>query len=511
MFRRFLTFITSRFFLLALLLSSQLAIIVVLCVGIVSSEYGFYYLIAAWVLNIPVLIFIINSKANDTYKITWMLLVACIPVAGIIFYLLFANKRDNKRQRRKIGSYNKLINKYTPKTNDLEQIKNTDIDAYQYANVIVNKNHLYPYLGNKTKYFKFGQEAWPFMLEDLKNAQKYIFLEYFIIENGQFWDSILEILKQKVKSGIEVRVLYDDFGCMSKVPYSFNKQLEKCAIKCKVFNRYLPFIDVKMNCRDHRKILIIDGKISYTGGINLADEYVNLKTRFGIWRDNCIRVEGPATYGFLQLFLTNWDLVNKIEEDFTKFKYDFKKLNNQDSYVLPYGDVPFDYESISEHTYLNIINGAKKYLYISTPYLILTESLQHSLINAKRKGVDVRIVIPGIPDKKITYQLTKSNCYNLILAGIDIYIYTPGFNHAKTFLADDKFATVGTINLDLRSMFLHYENNILLFNNECIKDIKLDFEDMFKNSKLYNKDQILKIGIFKKIWWALLKCFSAMF
>ena len=162
-------------------------------------------------------------------------------------------------------------------------------------------------------------------------------------------------------------------------------------------------------------------------------------------------------------------------------------------------------------TYLNIINGAKKYLYISTPYLILTESLQHSLINAKRKGVDVRIVIPGIPDKKITYQLTKSNCYNLILAGIDIYIYTPGFNHAKTFLADDKFATVGTINLDLRSMFLHYENNILLFNNECIKDIKLDFEDMFRNSKLYNKDQILKIGIFKKIWWSLLKCFSAMF
>lgn len=514
MFRKLLSFFTSRFFLLALFLSLQLILIAIFFAGLISTTYGYYYLIVAWAINIPFLIFIINSKSVDTYKLAWMLVVAIIPIGGILYYLLFANKRSTKRQKKKVNKYNKIISKNISDLHDLFYFKSIDLDAYELARAIYKKDKMQPYRNTKTQYFNYGQYAMRKILEDLNKAQKYIFIEYFIIQEGEFWNSILNILIQKQKEGLEIRVLYDDFGCMQKLPYKYYKKLNNLNIQCKVFNRYKPFLNVKMNSRDHRKILIIDGKVSYTGGINLADEYINKEKRFGDWRDNCIRIEGEATFGLLLLFLTNWDNINKIEEDFNKYKFNFKNnkiINNDDSYVLPYGDIPFDYESISEQVYLNIINNSAKYCYISSPYLILTESLKTALINAKRRGVDVRIVIPGIPDKKLTYQITKSYANNLVLNQVKVYFYTPGFNHAKTFISDDKFATVGTINLDLRSMFLHFENNVLLYNQKSILEIKTDFEDMFKKSSLYDYKKASNISLARKFYWGLLRCISSMF
>lgn len=511
--RKFLHFFTSRFFILALLLSGQIVLIVVFSVLSILTDYGYYYLVATLVLNIPFLIFVVNSKANETYKLAWMLLIAIVPVGGALFYLLFANKRDNKRQRKKIIKYNNLLIKYGNYTNDLYSLENKDSDAFSLSRALYEKGYIPPYRKSKASYYFPGEKVLDDLIRDLKSAKSFIFIEFYIIELGYFWDQILNVLKEKAREGVEIRILYDDFGCMQKLPYRYDKQLKKLGIECKIFNVYKPFLDIKMNNRDHRKLIIIDGCISYTGGINIADEYINKKKRFGQWRDNCIRIEGRATFGNILLFLSNWDNQNNLNEDFSNYKLSFDETleEYQDQYVQPFGDVPFDYESLGENAYLNLINSAKKYLYISTPYLVLTESLLKSLILAKRKGVDVRIVIPGIPDKKITYQVSLSYAYKLILAGIKVYKFIPGFNHAKTFLVDDKFATVGTINLDLRSEFLNYENAIFLYNNDCLKDIKEDFNDMFSKSIILTNKDITKGGIFKQILWAILNCFASMF
>lgn len=512
--RKFLQFFTSRFFILALLLTSQIALIVAFSVLGILTDYGYYYLVAALILNIPFLVFVVNSKANETYKLAWMLLIAIVPVGGALFYLLFANKRDNKRQRKKIINYNNLLIKYGNYTNDLYSLEKKDSDGFALCRALYEKGYIPPFNESKVNYYFPGEKVLDDLLKDLKEAKNFIFIEFYIIELGYFWDQILNVLIEKAKEGVEIRILYDDFGCMQKLPYRYDKQLKKYGIECKIFNIYKPFLDIKMNNRDHRKLIIIDGLISYTGGINIADEYINKKVRFGQWRDNCIRIKGKATFGNILLFLSNWDNQNNLNEDFSKYKIDYNDdelLNYKDQYVQPFGDVPFDYESLGESNYLNLINSAKKYLYISTPYLVLTESLIKSLIQAKRKGVDVRIVIPGIPDKKITYQVSLSYAYKLISAGIKIYKFMPGFNHEKTFLVDDKFATVGTINLDLRSEFLNYENAVFLYNNDCLKDIKEDFNDMFNKSIILTSKDVLKGGFFKKIAWAILNCFASMF
>ena len=515
--RKLFKFITSRFFMLTLVLLLELVIIVTFAVLFSISQYGYYFLIGAWVINIPTLIFILNSKANTSYKLGWMLIVSIFLGAGTLFYVLYANKRDTKRQRKKVRPYTESLKIYN-NVNDgvFEEIKSRDIDAYLHTNYIYNKNFTKPYRNTYTEYFKIGQDCWPVLIEELKNAKHFIFIEFFIIEKGVFWDSILDILKEKVKQGVEVRVIYDDYGSMTKVSYNYYKKLRKLGIDAHIFQRYKWFIDVKMNNRDHRKIIIIDGHTSFTGGMNLADEYVNEKLRFGEWKDNMVMMKGEGTYGMTILFLSMWDNYLKVKDDFSWYSYlmychelEFKE--KPVGYVQPYGDIPFDYESVGANVYINMIAKAKESVYISTPYLILDESFMNALITAARSGVEVNIIIPGIPDKKVVYSLSNAYAYELAKYGVNIYYYSPGFNHMKTMLVDDKFATVGTINLDLRSFHLNYEDSVFIYNGNCIKDIKEDFSEMISKSEKMKHPSEIKISIWKRIRWAILKCLSPMF
>ena len=515
--RKILKFLTSRFFMLTILLVSELALVVAFAVVVSISSYGYYFLLGAWLLNIPAFIFIVNSKANTSYKLGWILVVAILPGAGLLFYILYANKRDTKRQRDKVKPYTEALKHYNrPAADVLLKIKKEDETAWLHSNYIYKKNYTKPYDNTYTKYFKIGQDAWPVIIEELKKAKHFIFLEYFIIEKGEFWNSILDVLKEKVKEGVEVRVLYDDFGTMTKVSYNYFKELRKYGINAVLFERYKLFVNVKMNNRDHRKIIVIDGHTSFTGGLNLADEYVNIKERFGEWKDNMIMMKGEGTYGMTILFLSMWDNYLKIKDDFSKYsfrKYEHEMLmpDTPRGYVQPYGDIPFDYESVGANVYINMILRAKRYVYISTPYLIIDDTFMTALRLAAKSGVDVKIIIPGIPDKKVAYALTNAYAYELSKYGVGIYYYKPGFNHMKTMLVDDVYATIGTINLDLRSFHLNYENSIFTNRGNCIGDIKKDFEEMFINCKKIKDPSKRKIGFFTKVWWAILKCLSPMF
>ena len=348
------------------------------------------------------------------------------------------------------------------------------------------------------------------MLEELKKAEKFIFFEYFIVAKGKMWDSILELLKEKASSGVDVRVIYDDLGCISTLSNSYPKELEKLGIKCVVFNKLRAFAGVIMNNRDHRKILIVDGKVAFSGGINIADEYINENSKYGLWKDNGIRISGDAVWNYTVMFLTMWNAFQKEkDQDFTKFKYDFGKRENSKEYVVPYAETPLDDEITGEDIYLNIINQANKYVYIFTPYLIIDTDMINALNLAAKRGVDVRIVIPGIPDKKIVYTLSCSYVTTLVNNGVKIYKYLPGFVHSKVFVADDYMATVGTINLDYRSLYLHFECGCYFENADVIFDIKKDLLETIEKSHEVSKEEA-KTGFFKGIWQALLRILAPL-
>ena len=318
-----------------------------------------------------------------------------------------------------------------------------------------------------------------------------------------------EILIEKVRKGVDIRIIYDDIGSLRALSSNFPKELESFGIKCIQFNKVNPLAGIIMNNRDHRKMMIIDGRVVFSGGINLSDEYINLKERFGKWKDNGIKITGDAVWNFTVMFLSMWNAYRKDDKDYTIFKYDFKNKQNNNSYVVPYGDNPLDNEVIGEDIYLNIINQSKKSLYIFTPYLIIDNNMINSLVLAAKRGVDVRIVVPSIPDKKAVYLLTKSYFNNLRRGGVKIYKYNPGFIHSKVFLCDDKIATVGTINLDYRSLYLHFECGVYIMNHKCIKEIRKDFENTFLESHKVTKKDI-KVGFLTNLWQAVLRMFAPL-
>lgn len=513
--RKFFNFITSRFFFISIILFVQILLIALFAATLIPKEYGVYILIGFFVVNSISIIAIVNSKANEEIKIAWIVCIALVPTGGVLLYLLFANKRTTKRQKNKLEPMLSTVKRFQTPNLLTDELKYTDIDAYSQAKFIKTRGNFEIYKDTEVTYFSLGEKAWPHILEDLKKAKHYIFIEFYIIEEGEFFNSILDILIKKKKEGVDVRIIYDDFGCMSKVHSKFYLKLRNYGFKCFVFNRYLPIVNIKMNNRDHRKIIVIDGHTSYTGGINLSDEYVNVKPRFGVWKDNFMRLKGPATYGLTTLFLANYTLITKENINPDEYRYELyqDELDKiiPSGYVQPFGDVPYDFESISGSLYLNMIYKSNRTLYISTPYFIIDSATKEALISAARRGVDVRIYIPGIPDKKLVYESTLGNLKYLIYAGVKVYRYTPGFNHCKMIMADDKFAVVGTINFDLRSLFLNMENGVFLYDCEAIKDIKKDFNEFFEASSLIAPNEIYKTKWYKKIIRAILSLFAPMF
>lgn len=430
------------------------------------------------------------------------------PIVGALLYIVIGGNLHKSKVLKTIKKSEKKGNKYFIQDEkikkEIESQNNGKINyLMNYLNFPVTKN-------NNINYYKLGELAYPEMLKELKNAKKFIFLEYFIIKNGTMWSKILKILEEKAKEGLDVRLIYDDMGCIALLPTSYPKQMEEKGIKCIAFNKLNPFLGVIMNNRDHRKMMIIDGKTVFSGGMNLADEYINLEHPYGKWKDNGIKITGEVVWNFTIMFLNMWNSYRKDDEDYKKYKYDFSKENlEQNGYTIPYGETPLDNEIVGENVYLNIINQAQKYVYIMTPYLIIDTDMINSLILAAKRGVDVRIVVPGIPDKKIVYSLTTSYFETLIKNGVKIYKYTPGFVHSKVFVSDDNIATVGTINLDYRSLYLHFECGVFMQDVEEIKDVKKDLVDTIGESHFVSKKEAMP-KLLKSVWQAVLRLFAPL-
>lgn len=450
-------------------------------------SYQFTYAnLAIRLMAVILVLEIVNKWTNPANKLSWTFIILLSPMVGLMLYTTFGRSELTKKTERRLDTIVKEVGAYFYQTPEIkEDLKRKD-KAVLGQSKYINDWGGYPiYRNTQTKYYRSGEEMFPDMLKELEKAEHFIFLEYFIIEEGYMFDTMVEILARKAAEGVDVRVIYDDIGCINTLPPKYNKKLESMGIKCAVFNPFRPILSVVMNNRDHRKIFVVDGKVGFTGGINLADEYINEKSRFGYWKDTGVRLEGEAVWNLTAMFLTAWSYVNHSREDYKEYMPQIyqTELPETDGYVQPYGDSPLDHETVGENIYLNMINDAENYVYIFTPYLIIDNEMLVSLCNAAKRGVDVRIVTPGIPDKKLIFLLTQSHYEPLLRAGVKIYQYTPGFIHAKSFLCDDKVGTVGSINLDYRSLYLHFECGVFMYRTKALEQLRKDCLDTFEQSE----------------------------
>ena len=477
------------------------------------SEYERVFEICFRVLSALMVLVIINGRSDPGYKLGWVIIVLIMPVSGGLLYLLLGGNRLSLRSQRKLrvmeGKMRRYLGRDCCRSGLLGQMTNPDAGHMAYY---LEETVGCPVYGNTaTKYYALGDHCFPDMLEALEAAETYIFLEYFIIEEGEFWDAIFDVLKRKAAQGVDVRVIYDDVGSIFTLPSTFNAKLEAAGISCRVFNRLMPVLSMRQNNRDHRKYLVVDGKVAFTGGINLADEYINRVERFGHWKDTAIRLEGDAVWSIVVSFLAMWGFAVEKSEDYSAFRAQPAPMTGETKgYVQPYWDCPWDDEAVGQTVYLNLIDRAKKYIYITTPYLVLDYATLSALKKAAKSGVDVRIFTPHIPDKKAVFELTRAHYEELLDAGVRIFEYTPGFLHAKNFVVDDLYATVGTINLDYRSMFLHFEDGVQLYGTDTVQDIRRDFEEMQQVSMEVTKAWCKEASRGHQFFRSVLKVFAPL-
>ncbi len=460
------------------------------------------------IVSILIVLAILKNSTRLSNDLPWMILILLFPIFGTI--LLFALGRSYSKNKllKNIYKTEKEYSKYLEQNDYIKkEIFDNDMDNLRY---IMNRTNNFVSKNNDITYYEFGEKFYPELLKELKKAEKFIFMEYFIINKGTMWNGILDILKEKAANGVDVRILYDDMGSLALLSTKYPKELGKYGIKCIPFNKLSPFRGIFMNNRDHRKMTIIDGKVAFSGGVNLSDEYINVNSKLGVWKDNGIKIVGDAIWNFTVMFLTMWNSNVKEDNDILKFKYEFKGKKDGSGFAVPYGVSPLYKDLIGEDVYINMINSAKKYLYIMTPYLIIDTDMVNALTRAAKRGVDVRIIVPGIPDKKIVYTQTTSFFKILHDNGVNIYKYSKGFVHSKIFLSDDIRAVVGTINMDYRSLYLHFENGIYMENMSVIKDIYKDFEITFNDSKKLTTEDV-KTGFIKSLWQSILRLFAPLF
>lgn len=454
------------------------------------GDYAEYFDLGFTILATLLVLFVIYRNDTGAYKLGWILLILLIPIFGALMYLFFGSKRPSRRIRLKL---NPVIEAHRE---DLKQVyKRRELQSSRLQRTVdyVSEKGPFPsWDGTVTKYYRLGEDAFLDLIEDLKKAEHFIFLEYFIIGQGKMWDAIHEVLKEKAKVGVDIRLIYDDVGSMGRVPMGFPAKMEAEGIKTLVFNPLRPILSLVYNNRDHRKICIIDGYIAHSGGYNLADEYINEYERFGHWKDSGIRLEGEAVWNYTVTFLDMWNAFRPTEGNYSAFApHRFhSEAFESDGIVQPFSDSPLDDENLAENIYMEIINQAEDYVYVFTPYLILDNEMLSSIRLASKRGVDVRIVTPKVPDKKIVFRLTRSYYRPLIEDGVKIYEYTPGFIHAKSMIADNKIGVVGTINLDYRSLYLHFECGTLMIGSKALRGLKEDCEETFEKSDLIQLDEI---------------------
>ncbi len=503
--KKLFNLIFSRMFIFGMLILFQVVLLVLLLVFI-SDNFSNIYLILS-LLSFVVAVYIIVKKGNPMYKIAWLFPVLLIPVLGGAIYLLFGQNRIDKKLRARL---NFLIDKSDgligTDEDIVSELKEQSLTAYRNVKYLSNVCKLPVWKNTEATFLTPGERKHIFLVDELKKAKRFIFLEYFIIEKGVMWDSILAVLIEKVKEGVDVRVLYDDLGCISTLPPHYNTVLEGYGIKTKVFNPFKPSLDMFMNNRDHRKIAVIDGNVGFTGGINLADEYINEYAKHGYWKDASVMLKGDAVFNLTIIFLRLWG-IDDADANEDIYQYRPTLSVKSDGYIMPFDDSPLDSEQVGESAYMNLINTAKDYIYITTPYLIIDNEMMVSLKLAAASGVLVYIVTPFFADKWFVHEVTRSTYNELIEAGVKIYEYTPGFIHSKTIVCDDRFAMVGTTNFDYRSFYLHFECGCFIYNSPAVMQVKYDYEDILAKS---TRMDISYPSAFKRLVRTILKVFSPL-
>lgn len=502
------TYIPVRYIFAVLITVLEVAAII----GVVVALCWFvpYFYVLAYLTQIGCVLKIIASDDNPDYKVPWLLFVLILPIVGFMLYFIFASRTLKKKYVKRLNDLKEFSYNKDDDAELLAELNEQDDNSFRQAKMVCNISGSHLFKNTKQKYFPDGESMWKCMLEDLKNSEKFIYMEYFIIEEGEFWNSILDVLKEKSKAGVEVKVVYDDIGCMMTLPGDYAKQLAKFGIEATPFSRLKGSADSEFNNRNHRKITVIDGKIGYTGGINIADEYINRVERFGYWKDTGIRLEGEAVWELTKLFLVDFGInvktVPQINNEIYP-KVDVQALG----YVIPFGDGPSPLYNrrVGKSVIQNMLSNATKYAYMTSPYLIIDNDLCQSIESAALRGVDVRIIVPHVPDKKLIFSMTKSFYDRLMSAGVKIYEYEPGFIHAKSYLVDDVYGMIGTINLDYRSLVHHFENGVWMFNTDCLQDLKADIIDTMSKS-IEITPEMKKINVFQKLWRSFMRIFAPL-
>lgn len=496
----------SRVGLFILLILLQVAVIFVL------YEYVLKFWAAAMLFRafmVVMFVYLFNTDMDSSAKLTWSGLFMFVPLPTALFLLFtqldVGHRKEKKKLSELIKGSHKMIkqNSFTIIKQELIDSGTADLCFY------LNRSGRFPiYENTEVKFFPLGEYKFKAMIPQLKAAENFIFLEYFIIDEGEMWGTILNILIEKAAQGVDVRVMYDGMCEISTLPHNYPAMLSKYGIKCKAFSRIRPFISTSYNYRDHRKILVIDGKVAFNGGVNLADEYINRRERFGHWKDTAVMLKGEAVQSFTLMFLQMWNMTEQ-EPAWDECKLCFPS-EKTDGYVMPYCDQPLDGERVGECVYMDMIYRSISYIHIMTPYLILDNELEAALKYAAKRGVDIKIILPGIPDKKSAYSLAKTHYRSLIAAGVKIYEYTPGFVHAKVCVSDNEKAVVGTINFDYRSLYHHFECATYLYRTACISEIEEDFRETLKKCRTVTRETIAKEKLSLRIRGRILKLFAPL-
>jgi cardiolipin synthase A/B len=511
-FSRIAKIVFHRAFFVSLAIALQLAVLAV-AVTVFLRHFALFYLFYAIIATAAVLK-IISGRYEAAYKIAWIVPVLAVPVFGGLMYLLYGGNKLSKRDKKQLLQQNQCVqrNMGPPQRTTLEYLAEQGGDAITQSRYIHSASCCPPHLHTETEYYPLGDDVFVAMKQALEQAEKFIFVHFFIIRPGKMWNEILEILERKAAEGLDVRVIYDDVGCLYTLPGNYDKILQKKGIACEVFNRYRPVVSLRLNNRDHRKMLIIDGKIGFTGGINLADEYINEEVRFGHWKDSGIRLHGEGVWNMTVSFLATWAYLTGKEDDFEAFRPRVSPLEiATDGVVQFFEDSPLDDKPVGANAYHNMIAKANRYIYFTTPYLIVDDAMTNSLCAAAQAGVDVRIITPHIPDKKIVFQLTRAHYQILLESGVRIYEYTPGFIHAKNFVVDDTYATVGTINMDYRSLYLHFECGVWMANSSAVRRVREDFMKTLEVCEEISLEDAKRFSRRRRFLNAFLRAFAPLF
>lgn len=479
-----------------------------LCVNYMKNSMENFYVLNL-VLSLLAMIYIISDKSNTSFKMAWIIPVLTMPVFGTLMYTYIKLELGTHVARKRLAVVIKNTESCLQQNDEVvSELEKFDRSEARFAEYMKNYALFPVYKNTATQYFPLGEDKFEALKNELRKAERFIFMEYFIVDEGYMWNSILEILKEKAKQGVEVRFMYDGTCTLMLLPVNYPKKLKSFGIKCKVFSPIKPVLTTVQNNRDHRKIVVIDGKTAFTGGINIADEYINRVQRFGHWKDTGIMLKGEAVKSFTMMFLQNWNADELREDNYSDFIVtDFPELAGiaKPGYVIPYSDSPLDHENVGQNVYLDILYRAEKYVHIMTPYLILDDEMITALCYAAKRGVDVSIIMPHIPDKKYAFWLAHTYYEALISEGVSIYEYTPGFVHAKVFVSDDVRAVVGSINLDYRSLFLHFECAAYTYGTNSVKQTEADFIETLEKCQKITLEDCKKFGFFPKFFGKALR------